>query len=724
MPSSLFNAALDAWQSGDHARALELCNAAVERNADEADAHRLLGEIHGAAGRIDRAIAACRQVAKLAPRDAANLRRLAVLYTQCRMPEAAAATLEASLELEPASARALNNLGSLLNELGRADEAIPVLQRALAVQPDYAVAMTNLGTAFSCVGRIAEAIAHFDRAIALDSSLAPAHFGRGRSLAAAGSDVDAIAAFRQAAQLNPKDPRVFMQMGHLMLKLGFSDNALSAFTAALELLPGDISALEGRVLAIMALKRHEEAIPAIAALRAAAPRNHYLQGHQLHAQLQCADWSEFDASSRDIALRVLRGERVDLPLSFMAHNESPAEQLACARTFMRDQIPADVRVLSQPARPSPSRLRIAYLSPDFRDHPVGQLIAGVIEAHDRARFETHAFSTGPDDASVMRRRIEAGFEHFHQVADLSDLGVAERMAATVDIAVDLGGHTLASRSQLLAYRPAPVQVSFLGFPGTLGADFIDYIVGDRHVIPEADQVHYAEKVIYMPDSYLPGALPEDMVAPPARIAAGLPATGFVYCSFNSPHKILPPVFDGWMRILSAVPDSVLWLRDCAGIVKRNLANEARARGVDPARLVYAPKVRTLADHIARLGLADLFLDTHPYNAHTTASDALAAGVPVLTTRGGSFASRVASSLLFACGLGSLSVATLQEYERLAVELARDPAESARLKTHLLRVRPTVPLFDSKRFCRHLETAYLEIWARHERGEPPTVLVIS
>src|SRR5271168_2490331 len=489
MASPLFIAALAAWQSGDHLRALDLCNAAVERDAQEADAHRLLGEIHSAAGRIDRAIAACQQVTKLAPRDAANLRRLAVLLTQCRLPEAAAAVLENSLALEPNNARALNNLGSLLNEMGRATAAIPVLERALAIQSDYAVAAANLGNALAGVGRLDEAIARFDQAIALESSLTPAHIGRGLALAAGGNGVEAIAAFGQAALLNPKDPRVFMQMGHLMLKSGFSANALSAFTAALALLPGDIPAQEGRVLAIMALNRHEEAIPAIAALRAAAPRNHYLQGHQLHAQLQCADWGGFEASRRDIALRVERGERVDLPLSFIGHNESPAEQLACARTFMGDQIPTDVRAVPRPALRSQSRLRVAYLSHDFRDHPVAQLIAGVIEAHDRARFETHAFSTGPDDGSPMRRRIEAGFDHFHQVADCSDLGVAERMAAAVDIAVDLGGHTLASRTQLLAYRPAPVQVSFLGFPGTLGADFIDYIVADRRVIPEADQVH-------------------------------------------------------------------------------------------------------------------------------------------------------------------------------------------------------------------------------------------
>jgi predicted O-linked N-acetylglucosamine transferase (SPINDLY family) len=730
MASTFFKSALDAWRRGDRARALDQCNAAVqqgeavEADTEQADVHRLLAEIHGSEGRIDLAIFACQQVARLAPRDAANLRRLAVLLTQSRNPAAAAVVLQKSLEMEPDNMRALNNLGSLFNEAGRAEEAIPVLQRALALRSDYSVAMVNLGNALNAVGRCEEALAHFDRAIALDPSIAPAHVGRGTALAAAGNSAEAIAAYHQALALNPRDPRVLIQMGDTMLKGGFASNALSAFTAALELLPGDIHAQQGRVFAIMALNRHEEAAEAIAALRAAAPMNHYLQGHQLHAQLHCADWSEFEASSRDIALRVRCGERVDLPLSFLVHNESPADQLICARTFMADLTPPRVPALERPAHRSETRLRVAYLSPDFRDHPVGQLIAGVIEAHDRSRFETHAFCTEPDDGSDMRRRLETGFEHFHSVRDCSDLEIAERIAAAgIDVLVDLGGHTRGSRTPLLAHRPAPVQVSFLGFPGTVGADFIDYIVADRHVIPESDQAHYAEKVIYLPDSYLPGALPAVADAP-GRVAAGLPAAGFVFCSLNSPHKILPAVFGSWMRILTAVPDSVLWLRDGGDVVRRNLAREAQARGVDPVRLIHAPKVATLADHLARLGRADLFLDTRPYNAHTTACDALAAGVPVLTMRGGSFASRVATSLLFSCGLEYLSVDSHQEYERLAVELARTPGELARLKAHLLGARAGAPLFDTPRFCRNLETALLEISARHARGESPAPLYVG
>lgn len=758
MPTQLLAVAVESWQRGDPLRAEELCKAVIARDPARADAHRLLVEIHSAAGRNSEAIAACQRVAELAPQDAPNWRRLAVLLSQNRTPQAAISALETSLKIEPDNARALNNLGNLLTETGRANDAIPVLERALAVQPNYPVALNNLGNALTSVGRsdeaieryqsalalnarflevlmnlgrtlhaakrFAEALDVFDRAVVIDPKLARAHSGRAQALAMLGQGREAITTYRQALLLNPRDFAAFVQMGHVMLSLGYFGNADSAFTAALELVPGDLAAEEGRVMALLALNRHEEAIPAIAALRRAAPWNEYLQGHQLHAQLQCADWSEFDFESRDIAERVRRGERVDLPLSFIAHNESPADQLLCARTFILDRWPHDTPALARAARSPNARLRIAYLSPDFRDHPVAKLIAGVIESHDRSRFETYAFSMGHDDGSEIRRRLESAFEHFQDVVDVSDSAVAERMAdLAIDIAIDLGGHTQGSRTQILARRPAPVQVGFLGFPGTLGADFIDYIVADRHVIPGSHRAHYAEQVIYLPNSYLPGALPPPCDISPTRMGTGLPERGIVFCCFNAPHKILPPVFDAWMRILKAVPESVAWLRDTSPTVKTNLGREAEGRGIDPARLVFAPKTITNAEHCARLALADLFLDTRPYNAHTTASDALGAGVPVITMRGNAFAGRVAMSLLHACGLGHLSVDTLEQYEQLAIELARSPSDLANLKDQLLRTRATVPLFDTTLFCRHLEAAYVEIWARHERGEKPSTLWI-
>jgi predicted O-linked N-acetylglucosamine transferase (SPINDLY family) len=309
------------------------------------------------------------------------------------------------------------------------------------------------------------------------------------------------------------------------------------------------------------------------------------------------------------------------------------------------------------------------------------------------------------------------------VAAWSDLEIAARMAElSIDIAVDLGGHSMGGRPRVLSYRPAPIQVSFLGYPGTLGADFIDYLIADPRVIPDDDRIHYSEQIIYLPDTCLPTDGPPPVTSPPTRAAAGLPASGFVYCCFNAPHKISPGMFDVWMRLLQAVPDSVLWLRNAFATAQNNLAREAERRGVNPSRLVHAPRTETRAEHFGRFALADVFLDTHPYNAHTTAIDALGAGVPIVTMRGRTFASRVASSLLGVCDLGHLAVETLEQYEQLAIELARAPATLAATKEHLLRAR--TPLFDTARFCRHLEAAYIEVWARYVRGESPSTLWVE
>ncbi len=729
MAGSHFADALECWKGGATADAVRLCRLAAESEPSRADALRLLAEIYIASGRPDDAIPICRQLAKVAPDDASNLRRLATLLSQFGDVPAAISLLQRSLELEPDNPRGLNNLGKLLIGQGRAAESIPVIQRALAIQPAYPIALNNLGLAFASLGRQEEALASFDRAVESSPTFAKAHAGRGLALAAAGRGEEAISAYLRATQLDPNDSAVFMEIGRLMLRLGRLDNAHAAFSAALQLKPDDVLALEGRTMSLIALNRHEEALSGLELLRTLRPGTDYLQGTILHARLNCCDWSGFEGQSAGIVARIRRGERADAPLSFMAHCDSPADQRLCAEIYARDKCSiADARMGRQASatsnRPG-SKLRIGYLSADFRNHAVAQLLAGVLEAHDRSKVETFGFSAGPSDGSPLRQRFESALGHWVEVGALSDAAIAERMSElAIDIAVDLGGYTTGNRTRALAYGPAPVRIAFLGFPGTLGADFIDYIVADRHVIPDPERGHYAENVIYMPDSYMPGDSAPPIGAAPSRAEAGLPPEGTVFCSFNAPYKITSAMFDVWMRILDAVPDSVLWLRDCTQTVKSSLSREAGGRAVDPSRLRYAPKMPALADHHARVSLADLFLDSHPYNAHTSASDALVAGVPIITLRGRSFASRVATSLLHAVGLGQLSVDNPESYTRLAIDLARAPGEIAGLKDHLRAVRATTPLFDPRRYCRHLEAAYFECSRRHRLGEAPSVLRIE
>lgn len=749
-------------QTGDFASAESALKYALKLEPHNTRALNNLGNLMIGLGRISEAIPLLDQALKIQPTYPIALNNLGIaltrsgrlrealaaferaLDTEPRMPAASSGRIHALLALDrPAEALAVceellgNRSGSgifpglhglracALLELKRTPEALSAAAEATSIDPLDAQAFLALGFARVVLGQAASALQAFERALALRPSLAKAHGGRGLALAAMGMADEAIAAYERAAALDPQDPAVFLEVGQLMLRLGRHTNAHAAFCAVLDLQPNHRSALEGRAMTLIGLNRHEEALPLLGALDGSGPPIDYLTGVKFHSQLHCCDWQNYEASRQAIAAGVRRGERVEAPFSFLAHGESAADQRLCAQTFVADRCKVEHGSTARRESLGGRRLRIAYLSSDFGDHPVGQLMVGLLEAHDRSRFEIYALSAAPKTDSPLRRRLERSVDHFLEMAALQDAAYAERMAElSIDIAVDLGGHTTGSRTRVLARRPAPVQVSFLGYPGTSGADFMDYIAADRHVIPESEQDHYSERVIYLPDTYLPNdfALPTE--AAPTRAQAGLPPGGFVYCSFNAPYKISPTMFDSWMRILNAVPDSVLWLREATVVVKKNLAKEAQGRGVDPARLIYAPRMHTHEAHIARLSLADLFLDTSPYNAHTTACDALGAGVPVITVQGSTFASRVATSVLHACGLGHLAVQTTQEYELLAQDLAHAPQVMTKLKAHLGQVRTTAPLFDTVRFCRHLEAAYGEIWDRHLRGESPSALWVS
>jgi len=533
----------------------------------------------------------------------------------------------------------------------------------------------------------------------------------------------ALEAYRDKLRTGSPIEGIHVEMGFLLIRLGRYGDAVDAFTQALAHTPLDPDALRGRAQCLFIVGRLEESAAAYDRVIADAPHLDFMTGERLHVKLHSCDWRGYEQERTDIAARVRRGERADVPGCFMCHSESPADQLACARTFA-SLCAVEERTRRQAARFSTDRIRIAYLSADFCTHATTHLAAGLFESHDRARFETYAFSFGPSDGSPMRARVEAAFEHFIDVCGWRDEDIAARVADLgIDIAVDVKGHTLGGRPRIFALRPAPVQVSFLAYPGTMGADFIDYIVADRVVIPEADAAHYDEAVIYLPDSYQVNDASRPTGRRPSRPELGLPDAAFVFCSLNSVHKITPSVFDTWMRILYVVPDSILWLLGGNPAAERNLRAEAGRRGIDARRLIFAPRVSP-ADHCARIALADLFLDTVVYNSHTTASDALWAGVPLITVAGRTFASRVATSLLHAVGLPQLSVSSLADYERIAVQLATHADELTALRQHLAEAHGRSSLFNPALYARRLEAAYQEIWRISRRGEKPRSVTIG
>lgn len=476
---------------------------------------------------------------------------------------------------------------------------------------------------------------------------------------------------------------------------------------------------------LFSARRFSEALEASDRAIALDPGNVLAARAGIQARLCVCDWSRREADERRVADGIAAGELIIVPFYHNALSNSQAESLAVARATGRGLM-QPMRPLSTAAPYRHERIRIAYSSTDFRDHVVADMIAGCFEHHDRSRFETTAISLGPNDQSKMRRRIEAAFDRFIDAEAMTDAEVARAIRALeIDIVIDLNGGSGDSRTRIFAYRPAPVQVTYLGHPGTTGCPFYDYIIADRTVIPEENRAYYTEHVVDLPYSFMPNDASRP-IGPrtPSRVQAGLPRSGFVFACHNHEHKIGRETFDVWMRLLGAVDGSVLWLKSLNPSARINLRREAAARGIDPERLVFAPHMARSEDHLARLGLADVFLDTRPYNAHATACDALCVGVPVVTCPGNTFAGRVAASLLTAIDLPELVTASLAEYEALALALARDPERLAAIKAKLLRNRDTSPLFDTARHTRDLESAYVTMWERREAGLPAASFAIG
>jgi protein O-GlcNAc transferase len=653
--------------------------------------------------------------------------RAYTLSVQGRLDEARAYA-ERCIALDPRHAEAHNNLGYIALSQGRFAEAIGHYKKAIDSKPDYAKAHYNLGLALASLGRLDEAVPCFQRALAIQPDFAAALLQLGNALDKQDRLNEAAECYRRAAVLQPENALAHFWLGHALTRqLNRGDAAgntprledvLASYRRALTLRPDFPEALSNFGVVLLANQRYGEAAAAFARLIEEAPDCDYAWGNLLEARLYDCDWTDYRQIVRKIEDAVRGGRHAANPYAFLMVSNSPSDQLACARLYTERCHPS--RPLPrQGTRHSRPRIRLAYLSADFHDHPMPYLMTGLFETHDRDRFETFAYSFGKKKTGPMRERLIDAFDHFCDVQADSDRAIAEVMRAReIDIAVDLSGFTQGCRPGIFAYRAAPVQVSYMGFPGTLGSDYIDYIIADRHVIPRGDEAFYTEKVVRLPDTYWVTDYRSRASAPtPSRTELNLPSSGLVFCCFNHSKKINPDLFDIWIRLLKRIDGSVLWLLDTSDNAKRNLCLEAQRRGVAPDRLIFAPRAAAEL-HIARHREADLFLDTLPYNAHTTASDALWAGLPVVTCTGRTFAGRVATSLLEAAGMPELITHDLGEYEALAYHLATTPALIDGYKARLEQNRLSCPLFDTERFRRHIESAYVQMWERFQRGEPP------
>jgi protein O-GlcNAc transferase len=594
-----------------------------------------------------------------------------------------------ALRINHAVPETWNNRGTVLNDLKRYQEAIADFDKAITLNPNYAEAFSNKGKALTAFERYNDAFRAYDRALALDPDLAEAWVGRGKLLISVNRIAEALDAYRRARVLKPDLAQAWLGWASIMLQMGHFDEAYTGYQRALSL-DSDLR---------------------------------YADGYRLLAKLNLCDWASLAADTSRLLFKLRRGGRVSVPFPALVIPSTAADQLQCARCYVRDE--GAFSPIWHGEVYSHDRIRIAYLSADFHDHATAQLIAGLLEGHDKSRFEITGVSFGPHANSMMRCRIERGFEHFVDVREKTDSEIAELLRRLeIDIAVDLKGFTRDSRSGILARRAVPIQVSYLGFPGTMGASYIDYILADSTVIPEEHFRFYSERVAWLPDTYQSNdskRLISDRM--PTRVECGLPENAFVFCCFNSAYKINPQIFDIWMRLLAAKANSVLWLMEANSSAVLNLRREAERRGIAPERLIFAHRL-PLADHLARSKQANLFLDTLPYNAHTTASDALWAGVPLLTCLGETFPGRVAASLLRAVGLSELITSSLGDYEALALKLAHDSALLSAIKNKLVRNSYAYPLFDTARFTRHIEAAFVTMWERYQKGEAPKAFAVK
>ena len=668
----------------------------------------------------------------------------------------ALADCDAALATQPDHPLAHLNRAMALRGLGRLEDTLRAFQNATTISPDHHAALIGCGMALMELERPAEALPWFDRVVEISPDHAPALINRAAALRQLQRHEDALLSVAQVLRLAPDDPVALANLGDVLVDLGRLDEALAAYDRALaansptpalhnnrantlralerraEALAGYERALAiapqwevplaNRANVLLELKRPRDAAAAFDDLLKSAPRHDFAAGMQAVTLLRCAEWAGHDARTAKIIDQLSADWRTARPLDLAHLVDNPALMRRSAALFAADYS----RIPSRPV-PSPvpsERIKIAFLSADFRDHPVGTLAAALFERLDRERYHVSAIAFGPADDGPTRRRIAAACDEFVDASARTDAAAADTLRHRgLDIAVDLTGYTQYCRPGILARRCAPAQVNFLGFPGTMAAGHMDYIVADRFLIPPGAEADYDERVVRLTDSALVADRDETVDIPVGgRAALGLPEDAIVYCNFGNAQKITPAMFEIWMRIMRRVGGSVLWLRH-DGIVEDGLRREAAKRGVDPQRLIFAA-FAPRPQHIGRQNLADMFLDTYPYNAHATAADALRAGLPVVARAGHSFAARASGSLSTSAGLPELIATSDLDYENLVVELSTHPERRAELKRRLARNLATHPAFDIGRYARDLESAFEIMSHRARNGLPPARIEVA
>ena len=716
----IFNDAISAVNNRDLKRAEELFRGIIKTDESHIAALNLLVVVLMSMKRFAEAEQFIARATSLNQQSDVSFYNYGLISKHLNKPQQALENFSKAIALNPDIAETWNNRGTVLNDLNKYDLAISDFDKAIAINGQYSEAYANKGKSLMLLKRYDEAFAAYDKALAIKPGLEVAWLGRGNVFWSLQRYDEALAPYDKALAIKPDLEGAWLGRGNVFWSLKRYDEAFAAYDKALSIKPDLENAWLGRGHVFYDLKRYAEAFAAYDKALSIKPDLESVEGSRLHMKMHLCNWEQLDKEIGDLTNSIRAGKGNCPPFALLSLTDLPDDHLRCTQAWGAAIHPITAKSVWQDKIYKHDKIRLGYVSADLRTHAVAYLIAELFELHDKERFSVTAFSLGRDDNSDIRRRLVSSFDRFIDCYTLSDFDVAHAIAdSEIDILVDLMGFTQDAHTNIFAYRPAPIQVNYLGYPGTIGASFIDYIIGDKTLFTLADAAVYSEKLVQLPDSYQPNDRKRQISTKAfTRREAGLPDNKFVFCCFNNSYKISPQTFGCWMRILKCVEGSVLWLRAENQTAIANLKTEAQTRGIESARLVFANRVPQLSDHLARLRLADLFLDTLPFNAHTTASDALWAGLPVLTQIGSTFAGRVAASVLKAINLPELITHSPEEYEALAIELALNKEKLRRIQEKLARNRLTTPLFDTPLYTKHLEAAYEAMYQRYQAGLPP------
>ena len=714
---------INFYRQGLHQQGLEQAEILLKKFPSSSVLYNICGVIYKDLDQLDASVKAYSKALFINPDYTSAYYNMGIaLKAQGKLEEAIQAYNKA-LSINPGYAAAYNNMGNALKEQEKFDEAIVCYNKALSIKSDYMDVYNNMGTALHEQEKLDEAIVCYIKALSIKPDYADAYYNMGNALKDQDKFDKAILSYQKALSIKPDYADAYYNMGIALKKQRKPEEAIEAYKKALSIKPDYVDAYHNMGAVFQDQSKPKKAIAAYIKVLFIKPDDEMARTQKLHQQGLICDWDSI-AEDIDLIPELGTSEEDVSPFTLLPLEDAPDRHLIRSKLYAKANY--QQKTLSSKTRPikRPKRIRIGYFSTDFKEHPVSYLIAKVLEQHNRDQFEIFGYSLHDYKKSDMRQRLEKSFDTFTDVQNMSDRNIAlHARQDEIDIAVDLNGYTHHARTGIFAYRAAPIQINYLGYPGTMGSNFMDYIVTDRSLIPVESQKYFSEQQLYLPNTYLPTDDSRELSKKKiTRSDMRLPDDAFVFCCFNNNYKITPAEFDVWMRLLTKVENSVLWLRKSNKLSHINMKNEAQKRNIDPSRLVFADKV-PMDEHLARQRLADLFVDTFAFNAHTTAADALWAGLPLVTKIGLGFAGRVAGSLLNAVGLPELVTETEQDYEALILELATNPTKLTKIKEKLANNRLSQPLFNTKLYTTHLENGFIQAYQNYFEGNPPQTIIV-